>query len=457
MSVRYASSPSATRWNPFVATRLLLVLGVALFVAPGAFAQAAYQPEFDLDVVSTRGADATTQVEVFTAIPYSNLRFRSVTGGFEAGYAVTVQVYRLNGQGQQQGLVRNQSWEREVTVPTYDATQAHDSVDRATQALALEPGRYSVEVQVEDAASRRSFVRETAVLVGDYTRGIAMSDPMLLDRYDSSRQQLFPNVGGIIPSNQEQFTLYYEVYAQRAADLRVTYVATEEGRVRERPSVRALLGLAEREQEELGTPFVLTEPLHVRSGRNQAALQVDTEQFDAGDYIFSIRLETTDGQLVAEAIKPFSVRWMGLEGQIRDLNEAIAQLRYVARDREVRAIRNAPTTEEQLALFRAFWERRDPTPGTARNERMEEYYYRVSFANDEYGRLTDQGWNTDRGEVYIRFGEPDIVERHPYNYGTKPYEIWYYNRHGRRFVFVDDNGMGDYELLVPIWDERTRM
>ena len=457
MSVRYASSPSATRWNPFVAIRLLLVLGVALFAASGAFAQAAYQPEFDLDVVSTRGADATTQVEVFTAIPYSNLRFRSVTGGFEAGYAVTVQVYRLNGQGQQQGLVRNQSWEREVTVPTYDATQAHDSVDRATQALALEPGRYSVEVQVEDAASRRSFVRETAVLVGDYTRGIAMSDPMLLDRYDSSRQQLFPNVGGIIPSNQEQFTLYYEVYAQRAADLRVTYVATEEGRVRERPSVRALLGLAEREQEELGTPFVLTEPLHVRSGRNQAALQVDTEQFDAGDYIFSIRLETTDGQLVAEAIKPFSVRWMGLEGQIRDLNEAIAQLRYVARDREVRAIRNAPTTEEQLALFRAFWERRDPTPGTARNERMEEYYYRVSFANDEYGRLTDQGWNTDRGEVYIRFGEPDIVERHPYNYGTKPYEIWYYNRHGRRFVFVDDNGMGDYELLVPIWDERTRM
>ncbi|NNF58038.1 MAG: GWxTD domain-containing protein, partial [Rhodothermaceae bacterium] len=144
-------------------------------------------------------------------------------------------------------------------------------------------------------------------------------------------------------------------------------------------------------------------------------------------------------------------------GQIRNLNEAIAQLRYVARDREIRAIRNAATPEEQLRLFRAFWERRDPTPGTARNERMEEYYYRVSFANDEYGRLTDQGWNTDQGEVYIRFGEPDIVERHPFNYGTKPYEIWYYNRHGRRFVFVDDNGMGDYELLIPIWDERTRM
>ncbi|NNF58769.1 MAG: hypothetical protein HKN04_11065, partial [Rhodothermaceae bacterium] len=302
-----------------MALRLSLVLGVALCVASGAFAQAAYQPEFDLDVVSTRGTDAATQVEVFTAIPYSNLRFRSVTGGFEAGYAVTVQVYRLSNEGRQQGLVRNQSWEREVTVPTYDATQAHDTVDRATQALALEPGRYSVEVQVEDAASRRSFVRETAVLVGDYTRGIAMSDPMLLDRYDSSRQQLFPNVGGIIPSNQEQFTLYYEVYAQRAADLRVTYVATEEGRVRERPSVRALLGLAEREQEELGTPFVLTEPLRVRNGRNQAALQIDTEQFDAGDYVFSIRLETTNGQLVAEATKPFSVRWMGLEGQIRNL------------------------------------------------------------------------------------------------------------------------------------------
>jgi GWxTD domain-containing protein len=439
-----------------VALRPLLALLLFAGLAGGARAQAAYQPEFDLDVVGTRADGGAAQLDVYTAIPYSNLRFLSRPGGFEARYVVSVEVHRLDAEGRRQGLVATRSWEREVTVPTYDATRSEAEADRATQSVPVAAGRYAVEVQLEDAASRRSFVREAGVQVTAAAGGVALSDPLLLDRYDSSRR-LFPNVGGTIRTDQEAFTVYYEIYAERPAEYRVTYVATEEGQLRERPSFRALLGLSEREQSDLGTPLVLSEPITVQAGQNPATLRVETERFRVGDYVLSVRLETPDGRLLAETNKPFSVRWMGLEGQIRDIDQAIAQLRYVARDGEIRAMREAPTGEEKLRLFQAFWDRRDPSPGTRRNERLEEYYYRVSYANEQYSRLRDQGWNTDRGEVYIRFGEPDMVERHPFNYGTKPYEIWYYNRHGRRFIFVDDNGMGDYRLLIPIWDERTRM
>src|SRR5690606_35407396 len=159
-------------------------------------------------------------------------------------------------EGQRQGLAATRSWEREVTVPTYEETQSGGTFDRTTQALPMEPGRYAVEVQVEDAASRRSFVREAGVQVDGYTRGIALSDPLLLDRYDADRR-LFPHVGGTVRTDQEAFTVYYEIYAQQPADLRVSYVATEQGRYRERPSFRALLGLSEREQTDLGTPLVL--------------------------------------------------------------------------------------------------------------------------------------------------------------------------------------------------------
>ena len=147
---------------------------------------------------------------------------------------------------------------------------------------------------------------------------------------------------------------------------------------------------------------------------------------------------------------------MGLDAQIADLDEAISQLRYVAKDREVSALRNAPSYEEKVRLFREFWTRRDPTPSTPRNEQMEEYYYRVAYANERYGRMRDAGWRTDRGEVFIRFGEPDEVEDRPFSYGTQPYQVWYYFRHGRQFIFVDE-GVGDYQLLNKIWDERTRM
>lgn len=435
--------------------RFFVLLGLVGFFS-GAHAQAAYQPEFDLDVVSQRSADGSSQVDIYTAIPYSNLRFRSVSGGFEAKYAVTVEIFRVDEQGRQLGLVANRTWEREINVNTYTETQA-EAIDRATQSVSVDPGRYAVEVQLEDGASRRSFVREMAMSVNRFDRGVSMSDPLLLDRYDSSRRTLHPNVGGAIRTDQDHFTVYYDIYAQQPTDLRVTYVATETNRVRERPSFRALLGLSEGAQEDLGTPLALTEQLRVRAGKNPATRRIETENFRVGDYVLSVRLETAEGVLVAEANKEFTVRWMGLEGQIQNLDQAISQLRYVARDADVRAMRRVETEDERLRLFRDFWDRRDPTPGTQRNERMEEYYFRVSYANEQYSRLTDSGWNTDRGEVYIRFGEPDMVDRHPFNYGTKPYEIWYYNSHGRQFYFVDDTGMGDYQLLIPIWDERTRM
>ena len=458
MRVRYPN----TR-NPVVhplrhvmaACRFLTLLGLIGLIS-GVQAQVAYQPEFDLDVISQRSADGSSQMDIYTAIPYSNLRFRSVSGGFEAKYTVTVEIFRVDERGRQLGLISNRTWERDVNVATYNETQA-ETIDRTTQSLSVDPGRYAVEVQVEDGASRRSFVREMALVVSRFDRGVSMSDPLLLDRYDSSRRRLYPNVGGIIRTDQDHFTVYYDIYAQQPTDLRVTYVATEQNRVAERPSFSALLGLSDSAKEDLGTPLVLTEQLRVRAGKNPATLRIDTEPFRVGDYVLSIRLETVSGTLVAEATKEFAVRWMGLEGQIRNLGEAISQLRYIARDGDVRTMRRAETQEEKLRLFRAFWERRDPTPGTLRNERMEEYYYRVSYANEQYSRLRDSGWDTDRGEVYIRFGEPDMVDSHPFNYGTKPYEIWYYNRHGRQFYFVDDTGLGDYQLLIPIWDERTRM
>ena len=436
---------------------LLLALLVGVLTSGTSRAQSAYQPEFDVDVVSVRGDKGRPALDIYTAIPYSNLRFRARTGGFEADYTVAVEVHRVNSDGDRQGLVHARSWEREVSVGEYAATQSHERLDKALQSLPVTPGRYAIEVQVEDGASRRTFSRETALVVGDAVEGLAMSTPLLIDRYDAGSKTLFPNVGGTIRTDQEAFTIFYDIYAEAASDLRVTYVATEQNRVRERPSFRALLGLASREQADTGTPLILSEKLAVRTGRNPATLRVETERFRVGDYLLSVRLETEAGRLVAETHKPFSVRWMGLEGQISDIEEAIAQLRYIARDRDIRAMRRAETPGEKLRLFRAFWERRDPTPGTHRNERMEEYFYRIAYANERYSRMRDEGWNTDRGEVFVRFGEPDAVERHPFNYGTKPYEIWYYQRHGRRFVFVDDTGMGDWRLLVPIWDDRTRM
>jgi hypothetical protein len=60
-----------------------------------------------------------------------------------------------------------------------------------------------------------------------------------------------------------------------------------------------------------------------------------------------------------------------------------------------------------------------------------------------------EGWQTDRGRVYILYAEPDEIERFPNSGDSKPYEIWHYNQieSGVIFVFIDRNGFGDYQLV----------
>lgn len=432
-----------------------LGLLLALLMVVPARAQTAYEPAFTAEVVVAPQEDGSSRLDVYADVPYQSLRFLARTGGFEASYVVTAEVQRLADDGTVAGLVASRTWTRDVTVASYDETTSA-TADRSVQAITAEPGRYVVEVTLEDGASGRTFGHEIGAVVRDMSGAVVMSDPLLLDAYDADSGRFEPNIGGTISTEQEAFTVYYELFANASADLWVTYAVTDRSRLGDRPSFSALLGLAPRQREDVGVPFLTTEELEVPAGLTPAALRIPTEGLQVGDYALTIRLEDEAGDVVAEAERPFTIRWMGLDAQIADLDQAIAQLRYVAKDREINAIRNAPSYEEKARLFQEFWERRDPTPSTSRNEQMEAYYYRVAYANQRYSRLRDAGWITDRGEVYIRFGEPDHVEDRPFNYSTQPYQVWFYYRHGRQFIFVDE-GVGDYQLLVPIWDERTRL
>lgn len=64
--------------------------------------------------------------------------------------------------------------------------------------------------------------------------------------------------------------------------------------------------------------------------------------------------------------------------------------------------------DEREDFLRVFWRSRDPLPVTAVNERQIEHWRRVVMADLLYGhrRLGIRGWNTARGEMYVRYGAP---------------------------------------------------
>ncbi len=105
--------------------------------------------------------------------------------------------------------------------------------------------------------------------------------------------------------------------------------------------------------------------------------------------------------------------------------------------------------EERKKLWKEFWKKYDSDPTTPHNETEIEFLKRFQYVMKNFsGPL--KGYRTDRGRIYLKYGPPDFIEDHPYEWGTYPYQIWYYNKYGLKFLFVDKTGFGDYELETDI-------
>ncbi|HEB84592.1 MAG TPA: GWxTD domain-containing protein [Bacteroidetes bacterium] len=103
--------------------------------------------------------------------------------------------------------------------------------------------------------------------------------------------------------------------------------------------------------------------------------------------------------------------------------------------------------QDKRAFLAGFWSSNDPDTTTRTNEWRDEFLRRIDEANARYGSLNKVGWKSDQGRVYVRFGEPDRIEDHPFDYGVgKAYQVWEYDNieGGVIFVFVDRNNYGDY-------------
>jgi GWxTD domain-containing protein len=127
------------------------------------------------------------------------------------------------------------------------------------------------------------------------------------------------------------------------------------------------------------------------------------------------------------------------------LSEDVA---YIIRDDERAAFLKLLTDADREDFIEQFWLRRDPTPGTVRNEFKEEHYRRIAYTNEHFAESRIPGWKTDRGRIYITYGPPDIVE-----ISGPRIVVWTYRLidgvgENVKLQFVDSQNNGEFHLTL---------
>lgn len=95
--------------------------------------------------------------------------------------------------------------------------------------------------------------------------------------------------------------------------------------------------------------------------------------------------------------------------------------RYLAPD--LKRSKDFESDEEMHRFVKEFWKANDPIPHTPENEFKEDVFSRIDYAN-RWFRETKEGWKTDRGRIWIIWGEPDEIVRE--DWASHPIERWVY-------------------------------
>lgn len=141
------------------------------------------------------------------------------------------------------------------------------------------------------------------------------------------------------------------------------------------------------------------------------------------------------------AIVSFSSAWV-----VTNFDDLLSLLRYFGEDRKVEAMRRAKSTD-RITLWQEFYRTTDPNPSTPENEALDKYFSRIAIANQRFRETGFDGWRTDRGEVYITLGEPDVIlDQSAQLQNANRIIRWEYNSYNTILYFQDVTGFGRFQM-----------
>jgi GWxTD domain-containing protein len=423
----------------------------ALLLAPLLLAQSQrqetllrYGERSYLEILPTLSDSADmARVDVLLRVAYDFMIFERDASAhpdsaFKAGVDVSVNLSRAGVS------IGSYNIGARVATAAYTETERRDQYALLQRTLYLEQGDYSALVVLTDRGSRREQRFERTF------RAFAFSDdviglPVVLDASaapDSIRvfgfgaSMPFAETTRLaVPAGSEPHGEWRFIMIRNTPVQHIVY----DGIVQ---PVRQLPRLAPRRGNGSVDNVTLTECGQCQ-GR-YVVFELPFDSLDVGSY--TLRVSHRHGDRIDTLSMQTRIFWRDMPYSLRDQDFAIDAMWHILTREELAAMRDGDA-EFRRQKFRKYWQEKDPTPGTAYNELMTEYFRRVDEAYVTFRTLFEEnGARTDRGKIYILFGPPEDTQRLLAS-GEPATEIWYYPSLSKTFRFVDTQRNGNFRLM----------
>jgi GWxTD domain-containing protein len=330
----------------------------------------------------------------------------------------------------------------------------------------LPNGNYQMEISVKDMNSGDALPVEAMTVEVNYPDNTpAISDILLFDSYSKAVKpndctksgfDFLPRVYPFYGANENKLNFYAEIYnSDKLYDegkfLVNYYIETVESSNRMQnyffnkrfdvKKVDVLLNTIDISELPSGNYYLVVE-MHDRSNE---LICSKSWFFQRSNPNVAFEMEDLAGVNVANTFVGNITEIDTLRKYIRYLDPICSEME---RDYSSNLVRTDDMKTMQQFLFN-FWSKRFPMNP---KQGFDDYLAAVRRVNMSFSTTAFPGYRSDRGYVFLKYGQPDKIMEVPDEPAALPYEIWHYyevaNQHNKKFVFVaPDRSSNDYQLI----------
>ncbi len=437
-------------------------MALILFGRPLAASQRQHNLRLSFDCSTFKYDSAKTYVEFHYSFNKNSIDYAAADSSFSGAVIFHLFVKSISTDA----VVYSPQWKVPVTV----ADTSSGSLDRSAVgqvAAALAPGDYELHISAVDGldtANVDTFSERLSVPRYGNSK-LELSDVELCSTISSSGSDqqgvFYKNTYEVVPNPSDVFGVglpivfyYTEVYnIPMASGSDSTFTAG----YKVMDSYGQVLKSHNINRVKFGSSSVEVGTINA-SNLKTGVYELDFTVSDSGARVSAVsshRFFVYNPHLGAPVQPPSSLAGSSVLSSVyasmgqAQLDQEFDEARYVSTSAEREQYKKLDGVDAKRRFLYGFWKRLNENPVAAGNDFRTQYLEKVAYANQHFSVGNIKGWKTDRGRVYIVYGKPDEIDRHPNESDSKPYEVWYYNsiEGGVSFDFVDRTGFGDYMLV----------
>lgn len=414
---------------------------------------------FDADYTIFRNNDTTSLIEVYLAFYHSNLIFKKTGDKYQANVLINIEFIDKGNDE----IYLNSSYKLPINIT--DSSQFKLKQKEITQlpAIPLYPGDYKLQIIARDAADTTrvdKFYFDLSVPLYKLNElkisGIQLStlinESVIKEgMFNKFGYEIIPNPNQFFGNNLNSLYYYFEIYGLKYYGRNVFLK-------------KSITNINESVIYLVSDVIKSAHNMIIETGK----FNIDT--LESGTYFLKVSIVDDNNFILASSEKKFyiynTIRNIEdntakenvefLKSEYASMTESqldneFEKAVYIRTDEETKNYKSLSNLDAKRKFMYIFWAKRDNTPYTQINEYKINYFKRIDNANKMFKEPFLEGWRTDRGRIYMIYGEPNDVEKYEYEADIRNYQIWHYEtiEGGTICVFAESKftGSGIYELI----------